>query len=93
MKPTWGGAWKNKRKNVRDTGTKRGRGTSKQPVLGILSRDGHVWAEIVENVAESTLIPLITKKVETGSTISSDTWKAYTGIAARGYVHRLVNHG
>jgi len=21
------------------------------------------------------------------------TWKAYTGIAARGYVHRLVNHG
>jgi hypothetical protein len=24
--------------------------------------------------------------------ISSDIWKAYTGIAARGYVHRLVNH-
>ena len=78
------GAWKNKRKNVRDTGTKRGRGTSKQPVFGILCRDGHVWAEIVENVDESTLIPLITKKVETGSTICSDTWKAYTGIAARG---------
>lgn len=88
-----GGAWKNKRKVVRDTGTKRGRGTSKQPVFGILCRNGHVWAEIVENVDEATLLPLITKKVELGSTICSDTWKAYTGIAAKGYVHRLVNHG
>jgi transposase len=88
-----GGAWKNKRKVVRDTGTKRGRGTSKQPVFGILCRNGQVWAEIVENVDESTLLPLITQKVEAGSTICSDTWKAFTGIAARGYVHRLVNHG
>jgi len=88
-----GGAWKNKRKVIRDTGTKRGRGTSKQPVFGILCRNGQVWAEIVENVDESTLLPLITQKVEAGSTICSDTWKAYTGIAARGYVHRLVNHG
>jgi len=88
-----GGAWKNKRKVVRDTGTKRGRGTSKQPVFGILCRNGQVWAEIVENVDEATLLPLITKKVEQGSTICSDTWKAYTGIAAKGYVHRLVNHG
>jgi transposase len=88
-----GGAWKNKRKVVRDTGTKRGRGTSKQPVFGILCRNGQVWAEIVENVDESTLIPLIAKKVELGSIVCSDTWKAYTGIAAKGYVHRLVNHG
>ena len=27
-----------------------------------------------------------------GSVVCSDTWKVYTGIAARGYVHRLVNH-
>jgi len=88
-----GGAWKNKRKVVRDTGTKRGRDTSKQPVFGILCRNGQVWAEIVENVDESTLLPLITQKVELGSTVCSDPWKAYTGVAARGYVHRLVNHG
>ena len=31
-----GGAWKNKRKVVRDTGTKRGRAISKQPFFGIL---------------------------------------------------------
>lgn len=88
-----GGAWRNKRKMIRDTGTRRGRGTAKQPVFGILCRNGQVWAEIVRSVDEETLLPLISKKVEKGSTVCSDTWKAYTGIAARGYVHRLVNHG
>jgi transposase len=88
-----GGAWRNKRKVVRDTGTRRGRGTSKQPVFGILCRNGQVWAEIVGSVDEATLLPLITEKVELGSTVCSDTWKAYTGIAAKGYIHRLVQHG
>jgi len=88
-----GGQWKNKRKTIRDQGTKRGRGTKKQPVFGILCRNGTVWAEVVEDVEADTLQPLISKKVSTGSIVCSDTWKAYTGIAARGYVHRLVNHG
>jgi transposase len=88
-----GGQWKNKRRPVRDQGSKRGRGTTKQPVFGILCRDGSVWAEVVDDVSAETLQPLISKKVTIGSTVCSDTWKAYTGIASRGYVHRLVNHG
>lgn len=88
-----GGQWKNKRKSIRDNGTKRGRGTKKQPVFGILCRSGQVWAEVVNDVEADTLQPLISRKVSSGSTICSDTWKAYTGIAAKGYVHRLVNHG
>lgn len=87
-----GGAWRNKRRVVRDTGTRRGRGTSKQPVFGILCRNGQVWAEIVDNVEARTLLPLITKQVQPGSIVCSDTWKAYTGVAAKGYVHRLVQH-
>jgi len=88
-----GGQWKNKRKTIRDKGTKRGRGIKKQPVFGILCRNGTVWAEVVVDVGAKTLQPLISKKVTAGSIICSDTWKAYTGIASRGYVHRLVNHG
>jgi transposase-like protein len=88
-----GGQWKNKRKSIRDHGTKRGRGTKKQPVFGILCRNGQVWAEVVDDVEADTLQPLISRKVSTGSIVCSDTWKGYTGIAARGYVHRLVNHG
>jgi transposase len=45
-----GGQWKNKRKFIRDYGSKRGRGTTKQPIFGILCRNGLVWAEIVDNV-------------------------------------------
>ena len=88
-----GGQWKNKRKTIREHGTKRGRGTQKQPVFGILCRNGSVWAEVVDDVGAETLQPLISQKVTVGSIICSDTWKAYTGIASRGYVHRLVNHG
>lgn len=87
-----GGQWKNKRKSQRLQPVKRGRGTPKQPVFGILCRGGYVWAEIVPNVKGETLKGLIEKKIKKGSTIYSDTWDGYTGIAAKGYVHRLVDH-
>lgn len=87
-----GGQWKNKRKCIRDRGTKRGRGTSKQPAFGIYCRSGKVWAEIVDDVEAESLMPLIEEQVTKGSVICSDTWRAYTGIAAKGYVHRLVKH-
>jgi len=88
-----GGQWKNKPKMTRKKGTKRGRGTSKQPVFGIYARNGIVWAELVDDSKAKTLQPLITKQVSSGSTVYSDTWKGYTGIATRGYVHRMVDHG
>lgn len=88
-----GGHWKNKRKSIRDQGTKRGRGTKKQPVFGIQCRNGLVWAEIVENVEVETLQPLISSKMKKGSIVCSDMWRAYTGIASRGFVHQLVHHG
>jgi len=87
-----GGRWKNKRKSIRDKGTKRGRGTKKQPVFGILCRNGQVWAEIVDTVEATTLQPLISCKVKKGSIVCSDSWRAYTGIASRGFVHRMLNH-
>lgn len=88
-----GGQWKNKRKKQRKTRIKRGRGTLKTPVLGILCRGGKVWAEVVPDVEAKTLMPLIDRRVRRGSIVCSDTWKSYTGIAARGYVHRMVEHG
>ena len=72
-----GGQWKNKRKRVRDTGTKRGRGTSKQPAFGIYARRGVVWAEIVDDTKSKTLQSLIRKKVKKGSTICSGRDQPY----------------
>ena len=88
-----GGQWKNKRLSKRIGGTKRGRGTSKTPVFGILCRSGKVWAQVVPDTEAKTLQALILKRVRKGSTVCSDTWKSYTGIATKGYVHRIVKHG
>ena len=89
-----GGKWKNKSvKTKRKLGKiKRGRGTLKQPVFGIFCRNGKVFAEVVSGVEAGDLQPIIEKRVKKGSVICSDTWRGYTGIATKGYVHRLVNH-
>lgn len=69
-----------------------GHATIKQPIFGILCRSGKVWAEIVPDVEAKDLQPLIVKQVKRGSTVCSDTWRGYTGLATKGYVHRLVKH-
>ena len=71
---------------------RRGFGTIKQPVFGILCREGKVYAEIVPGIEAKDLQPLIEKQVSKGSIICSDSWRAYTGLAAKGYVHRIVEH-
>lgn len=90
-----GGTWKNTRLSARRKAepSKRGRGTSKTPVFGILCRGGMVWAKVVSDVEARTLLPLIKRRVTKGSMVCSDTFSSYTGVAARGYVHRLVEHG
>jgi transposase-like protein len=85
-----GGTWKNRRYGLRDT--PRGRGTLKTPVFGILCRGGQVWAQVVPDITRETLQGLIRRRVQCGSTVWSDTLASYTGIATKGYVHRLVRH-
>jgi len=93
-----GGQKKNKRKSQLKKEkaiygeSKKGFGTTKQPVFGILCRSGKVYAKLVDNTEAKELLPIITKKVKPGTRICSDTWRAYTGLATRGYVHRTVEH-
>jgi len=75
------GQWRNKRKVVRDQGTKRRNGTKKEPVFGILCRNGLVWAEVADDVEDAMLQSLITKQVSPGSVICFNTWRGCTGIA------------
>lgn len=94
-----GGQKKNKTKAqlLKDilTGTesRTGKGTTKQPVFGILARRGKVFARLVDDTEAVNLLPIIAKRVKAGSRVCSDTWRAYTGLAAKGYVHRTVEHG
>jgi len=63
-----GGQWKNKRHAAKchQSQSKRGRGTTKQPVFGILCRNGKVWAELIDGVEVKQLPPEILKQVKKG---------------------------
>ncbi|HPL01766.1 MAG TPA: transposase [bacterium] len=50
------------------------------------------FAKLVDNTKAEDLIPIITKKVSLGSKICSDTYRSYTGLAAKGDVHRTIEH-
>jgi transposase len=62
-----GGQKKNKRKlqllkdKLEGKVSKRGFGTAKQPVFGILCRSGKVFARLVDNVEAKDLMPIIKK--------------------------------
>lgn len=94
-----GGQKKNKRRKqlikekIESKESKRGFGTAKQPVFAILARSGRVFAKLVDDVEAKDLIPIIEKRVKKDTVVCSDTWRAYTGLATRGYVHRTVEHG
>lgn len=81
-----------KEKEIFGKESKRGKGTTEQPVFGILTHQGKVFAKLVNETEAKDLIPIIKKKAKTGSKICSDTATAYTGLATYGYVHRTVNH-
>lgn len=61
---------------------KRGRGTRKTPVFGMVERGGRVHTRIVPNVTAKTLKSAIREVVDNQATIMTDENSAYTGIGA-----------
>lgn len=73
---------------------KRGRGTQKQPVFGILKRNGTVYTEIIPDCKKPTLQAIIKGKIDKSAVIYSDGWRGYDGLVDVGYdKHFRVNHG
>jgi transposase-like protein len=73
---------------------KRGRGTKKIPVLGIVQRDGNIHRRVVANVSAATLKSAIREVVDKQARIITDEHLAYRGLGkefAGG--HHTVNHG
>jgi len=97
----FGASFKNRRRKQRESlrkeGTvKRGRGAKglKQPVFGIYERtDGLVYTELVDDVSRSTLQDILKGKVSIETTIYSDTWKSYNGLAKIFKGHETIDHG
>jgi len=89
-----GGAWKNKPAWLRRVKrTKRGRGTSKQAIFGVMQRyPNQVKSWLVKNEKAITTIPLIRSQVKTGSLVFTDGHKGYRRLPKYGYHHDWVDH-
>uniref|UniRef100_A0A914YNC8 ISXO2-like transposase domain-containing protein n=1 Tax=Panagrolaimus superbus TaxID=310955 RepID=A0A914YNC8_9BILA len=74
--------------------TKYGKGATKTQtwVFGGLERGGMGFAEIVGDRSKKTLLKVIKRKIEPGSTIYSDEWASYKKLATEGFRHLAVNH-
>lgn len=62
--------------------SKRGRGTSKQPVVVLVERDGQARSKPIARVDGDNLKSEIREHVARESTIVTDEWSAYAGIGA-----------
>jgi len=75
-----GGKEKNKHQNKK-TKNAQGRSTkSKTPVLGILERNGKVYAVPVKNTQSKNIKPIIKEIVKDGTVVYTDEWTAYRSL-------------
>ena len=70
----------------------RGRGAfNKQPVFGILERNGRVYTAVVNDVSAKTLFEHIKKKTRKGSVFYTDDFKSYKDLRQYGK-HNKIKH-
>jgi len=81
----------NKSEN-RDNTNKRGRGTAKMPIIGVVERNGEVRAEQTNNTSGTTISAFIEKHVDLiGSLLMTDEYKGYNKIGKK-MKHAVINH-
>jgi transposase-like protein len=86
-----GGDEKNKHASKR-TPHSQGRSTkTKTPILGILERNGKVYAVPVEDTKHKTIRPIIDAKIEKGAKVYTDEWRSYKPLK-HDFEHSFVNH-
>lgn len=71
----------------------RGRGAAgREPVFGLLRRDGKVYTKLVEDVSRKTLRQIIRTEVVPESVIYTDSFRSCDGLALDGFKHYRINH-
>jgi transposase-like protein len=74
----------------------RGRGTlekEKPPIFGMIQRSGEVMIQMLANVQQKTIKPIIESVITLGTKIYTDEYDIYARLSEWGYEHKTVNHG
>ena len=73
-------------------GNKRGRGTRKTPVLGVVERGGEVAAQVSDNTTGKSIMAFIKRNVvPDGSFLITDEYRAYNAISKL-LPHAVIDH-
>jgi len=87
-----GGKPRKPNKREDDTPAKRGRGTDKTPVIGVVERGGKVVAKVADNLTGKNIMHFITNSVDkVGSLLITDEFASYRALS-QVMPHAWVNH-
>ena len=73
----------------------RGRGTlekEKPPVFGMIQRSGEVVIQMLANVQQVTIEPLMRASIAIGTIVYTDEYDIYSRVTQWGFEHHTVNH-
>jgi transposase-like protein len=75
------------------TRRRRGRGTPKTPVVGLVERNGRVRAHVISDVSAQTLKGTVRVHVDPSARLMTDEMKSYIGLGTEfAGGHEVVNH-
>jgi len=63
------------------------------PVFGMIQRGGQVVINLLDNVKQKTIEPLIKDTIDAGTLVYTDEYSIYARLKKWGYGHKSVNHG
>ena len=79
--------------NISTVTNKRGRGTKKTPVVGIVERNGKIVLKVVEKLTSKNLLLMLKENVKTdNSIVVTDEFKSYRNFDEI-VQHYTINHG
>jgi transposase-like protein len=88
-----GGNLQNMHKDKKVRYQKRGGSHGKAAVMGMLDRETRkVRAKVIPSVKREVLQAEILEQIEKKSTVYTDGWVGYEGLAAKEFIHETVNH-
>jgi transposase-like protein len=64
----------------------------KPPIFGMLQRGGQVVIQMLANVQQATIKPLIEQTIRAETLIYTDEYNIYSRLVEWGYDHKTVNH-